>query len=520
VSEIIEKTAQILGDENVIHSLVGIQRGIEKEGLRVTANDTISQTMHPPEVGSTLTHPTITTDYSEALLEFITPKQHGIESTIDYIRDLHSFTLKHLPDQVVWPASMPCKLNGDESIPIADYGSSNVGQLKHVYRQGLGVRYGRTMQAIAGVHYNFSLPDKFWLAYKKHFNDTNNLTDFKSEQYFSQIRNFRRYSWLLYYLFGASPVLDKSFFNNGKHSLEKFSDNTFGLRYATSLRMSDLGYQNSAQEDLNISYNSLHDYTHTLGLAVQQPYSKYQQIGVKSGEQYIQLNANILQLENEYYSDIRPKRVTQSGEKPIYALDSRGVEYIEVRILDLNPFLAEGIDAEQVRFLDAFLVHCLIAPCPTQSTTSCADLRSNQHSIIMRGRDPELRLFHNDKEAPFNEVGHDLLDCIAKAAVILDSAHNTDMYTAAVEAQRVKIDDSHLTPSGKIMQKVLDGEDFLDITRAQANQHKQYFTDLDLGTHFDQKMRSLAEQSLADQAQLESSDTLPFTDYLDAYNNS
>lgn len=518
--ETFAKPALTLGDENIIRSLAGIQRGVEKEGLRVTADNSISQLHHPDAVGSTLTHPTITTDYSEALLEFITPKQPGIESTIEFLRDLHSFTLNHLSDEVIWPGSMPCALNGDSSIPIADYGSSNIGQLKHVYRQGLGVRYGRTMQAIAGIHYNISLPDEFWHAYQEHFDKSMSLQDFKSAVYFSQIRNFRRYAWILHYLFGASPVLDKSFFNGQDHSLEQFSGNTFGLRYGTSLRMSDLGYQNSAQEDLNISYNSLDDYTSTLAHAVKQPYAKYEKIGMKSGEQYIQLNANILQLENEYYSDIRPKRVTQSGEKPIQALNKRGVEYIEVRILDINPFLAEGIDAEQIRFLDAFMVHCLIAPCPSQSTTSCEDINSNQHKIIMQGRDPELQLFHNDREAPFKEVGHELLDCVEKAATMLDSAHSTDAYTKAVQAQRKKIDDSSLTPSGQIMDQVLNGEEFLDICRDQAGKHKKYFTAVDLGTELNEKMRALAEQSLADQLELENSDTQSFTDYLDAYNKS
>ena len=520
MSEIFTKPAVTLSDKNIIQSLAGIQRGIEKEGLRVISDDSISTQKHPAAIGSTLTHGTITTDYSEALLEFITPKQKGIESTIEYLRNLHSFTLANLTDEVIWPCSMPCALNGDESIPIADYGSSNIGQLKHVYRQGLGVRYGRIMQSIAGIHYNVSLPDEFWLAYQAHCNATEDLQDFKSEQYFAQIRNFRRYSWLLHYLFGASPVLDKSFFDGRDHKLEKFTDNTFGLRYATSLRMSDLGYQNSAQQDLNISYNSLSDYTTTLERAVKEPYSRYEEIGIKSGKKYIQLNSNILQLENEYYSDIRPKRVTQSGEKPIHALNSRGVEYIEVRILDINPFFAEGISAEQIRFLDAFMVHCLIAPCPSQSTTSCADIKSNQHKIIMNGRDPDLRLMHNDRKAPFNEVGHELLDCVTKAAAMLDSALGTDAYTAAVDAQREKIDDASLTPSGQIMDRVLDGQDFLDIARELADSHKRYFSKVDLSKDLNEKMSILAKQSLADQTQLENSDTLSFAEYLDAYNKS
>jgi len=517
------KSSVRLDDPAIIESLQRVQRGIEKEGLRVEASDsTIAQTGHPAALGSTLTHPSITTDYSEALLEFITPKLAGIDETIAYLTDLHSYTLRNLNGELVWPASMPCRLEGDESIPIAQYGSSNVGQMKHVYRQGLGVRYGRTMQSIAGIHYNFSLPDRFWLALQAQLNDSSSLKDFKSEQYFSLIRNFRRYSWILHYLFGASPVVDDSFLSGQDHELEQFSDRTYGLTYGTSLRMSDLGYQNSAQDGLQVSYNSLEDYTETLGHAVHQSYAAYENIGTKvtaeGVEKYIQLNTNILQLENEYYSDIRPKRVTESGEKPIHALRSRGVEYIEVRILDINPFIAEGIDAEQIRFLDAFLLHCLMSQCPLQSNATCEEIRGNQRNVIMRGRDPNLQLVQEGKASPFKVAANQLLDCVTKTANMLDQSHGGDAYKESVSSQREKVENTALTPSGKIMQAVQSGTDFSDLASDLADQHRRYFETTQATQLSDSQLQKIAGDSLSEQVEMEQSDSISFAEYLAAYN--
>ncbi len=139
------------------------------------------------------------------------------------------------------------------------------------------------------------------------------------------------------------------------------------LPYATSLRMSDLGYTNSAQSSLNISYNNLPDYIQGLRQAISTPSAEYASIGIKVDGEYQQLNSNILQIENEFYSTIRPKRTTQSGERPTCALKRRGVEYIEVRALDVNPFSAVGINAEQMRFLDLFLIYCLLEQSPDLS---------------------------------------------------------------------------------------------------------------------------------------------------------
>ncbi len=517
-----------LVDDEIASTLTGIVRGVEKEGLRVTEQAQIAQTEHPQALGSTLTHPSITTDYSEALLEFITPVLNDVEDTIGYLSDLHAFTSTNIDQERIWPASMPCKLEGDQSIPIAKYGSSNIGTLKHIYRQGLGVRYGRIMQSIAGIHYNFSLPESFWKAYQRKLKQTDpavepDLQDFKSAHYFSLIRNFRRYSWVLNYLFGASPAIDKSFLSgrsDDEHGLSALSENTYGAPYATSLRMSDLGYQNSAQEALHVSYSSLEDYVVTLAEAMEQKYKAYEDIGVKVDGEYRQLNTNVLQIENEYYSDIRPKRVTESGEKPIAALRDRGVEYIEVRILDINPFLAEGISAQQIRFLDAFLLYCLFSQCPQVSDTGCPEIRGNQTEVIMRGRDPDLKLQRGDEMVPFKVAATELIDAIMGTAELLDKAHNSFEYSSAVYAQQAKVDDSTLTPSGQIMELVEAGNEFIDIVSEQADKHQIHFASIDKNTEFQDNLVVEAKQSLQQQQELESQDSVSFDDFLREYNNS
>lgn len=519
-------TLSLITDELIPH-LLDIGRGVEKEGLRVRPCSGIAQDNHPAELGSTLTHSSITTDYSEALLEFITPKLTSIDQTVAYLANLHKYTLNNIGEQLIWPTSMPCRIEGEEDIPIALYGRSNIGMLKHVYRQGLGVRYGRIMQAIAGIHYNFSLSDAFWLAYQSKFvqehgdSGSDNLQDFKSAHYFSLIRNFRRHSWLLHYLFGASPVLDESFLSNHpSHNLQKLTGKTYGLPYATSLRMSDLGYQNSAQEALHISYNSLTDYVDTLGEAMHESYAPYEDIGVKRGEEFIQLNTNVLQIENEYYSDIRPKRVTNSGEKPIAALKERGVEYIEVRILDINPFLPEGISAQQMRFMDAFLLHCLLAQCPTTSDTRCQEIRGNQTNVILRGRDPDLTMIRSGESVPFKVAATELLDAIMETAKLLDKAHDSFDYTSAVFAQQAKVDDATLTPSGQVMQLIENGEDFLELAHRHAAQHKKHYANTDLDESVEKSLREEARLSLDKQQQMEVEEAPSFAEFLENYNAS
>src|SRR5450830_644002 len=280
---------------------------------------------------------------------------------------------------MLWVSSMPCGLPTDETIPLARYGSSNVGRAKSVYRMGLGHRYGRRMQTISGIHYNWSLPGV------------------STEGYFGAIRNFRREGWLLLYLFGASPALCDSFVAGREHGLQRLSGHTLYLPHATSLRMGRLGYQSDAQASLAVSYNSLEGYGGALQNALMQPYPPYEKVGIRSpGGDYNQLATTLLQIENEFYGTIRPKRVIFPGERPLHALRERGVEYIEVRLMDLDPFEPVGINAATTRFIDIFLLHCLLADSPPDTPAEIAALGRNQHRTAARGREPGLLLEQGD----------------------------------------------------------------------------------------------------------------------------
>ncbi|QOR39697.1 glutamate--cysteine ligase [Billgrantia diversa] len=498
-----------------------LRRGLEKEGLRVDHQGRIASSPHPHALGSKLTHPHITTDYSEALLEYITPVYCRPGDAIDFLADLHRFSYRHLGDELVWPASMPARLDGNDSVTIADYGSSNVGTMKHVYRKGLDVRYGRIMQAIAGIHYNVSLPDELWELLRERDGATQmSLDDYRSSRYFGLIRNFRRHSWLLLYLFGASPALDRSFLPEGNipDKLRAHGRETLISPYATSLRMSDLGYQNKVQEQLKICFNSLSNYVGTLRHAISTPWPAYEALGVRDDLDWQQLNANILQIENEYYSDIRPKRVTRHNETPSQALESRGVEYIEVRCLDLDPFLPLGIDEPRLRFIDTFLMWCLLSESPWIPDEECDRLDDNRRLVVERGRDPELRLLQDGQLRSVAEWGGEIFAELAKAAELLDALEEGAPHAEAVASLAPWIEDPELTPSGRLLARLEStGEEFIDATLALAEEHAERMRHEAVSPARKSTFEQMVETSHQQQRDIEAADTLRFDEFLEEY---
>lgn len=496
----------------------GFLKGVEKEGLRADRNGFIAQTPHPRALGSALTHPAITTDYSEALLELITPVCTTTRGMLDSLRDIHRFVQRHLGDEVFWAASMPCELDGDASIPIARYGSSNIGQLKHVYRQGLAVRYGRMMQSIAGAHYNLSLPDGFWSLWQQALGSQQSLKDFKSDQYFWLIRNFRRRSWLLMLLFGASPALDASFVANVKHDLARFNPDTWHGPDATSLRMGDLGYHNNAQSSLNICFNELSTYTQTLDRAIHTPWPAYEEIGTRRGDEFIQINTSVLQIENEYYSAVRPKRTTEREEKPIQALESRGVEYIEVRCLDLDPFSPVGVSESQIDFLDLFLLDCLLSDSPRIGDAECERLDDNYKDVVAHGRNPELSLCQGGHRSSLGESASVLLANLEPLAERLDGWVGGDTYRRALQAQQAKLDAPELIPSARVTQAMADaGMGHREWVQSISTQHQQALRAEPFSHTSLAEFERISQVSLAEQADMEAADTQPFGAFLEQY---
>ena len=498
--------------------LTQLQRGVEKESLRVSPEGRLAQTPHPQALGAALTHPSITTDFSEALMELITPVSTSIDKTLNCLDDVHRFVYSHLDEEKLWTTSMPCVLAGEEQIPVAQYGSSNVARMKTVYRLGLGNRYGRAMQTIAGIHYNFSLPEQLWPLLQQADGDSQSQQDYITNAYFGLIRNFRRTSWLLVYLFGASPAVCKSFLNGRDHQLEELDHGSVGFPHATALRMGDLGYQSDAQGSLNICYNTLDNYIDTLKGAITQPHPDYEDIGVKGEEGYRQLSTALLQIENEFYSPIRPKRVTQSGETPIGALRERGVEYIEVRCIDVNPYLPMGIDAEQMRFIDCFLLYCLFDKSPLCDDQDRIRIADNLRAVVNNGREPDLQLNKRSGAIKLQDWGNAMLNHIEPIAKLLDQAHGGNDYQTAFQNQRVKMADSSLTPSAKILADMKGNDQaFFHLAKDLAEQHNEHFRNRPLDEERQAEFTAASEQSLDKQREIEQSDNISFEEYLSDY---
>lgn len=521
LSEQLKRHLNLLRQADGATCLRAINHGIEKESLRIDSQGKLAQTPHPEHLGSALTHASITTDFSEALMEFITPVFQNPRDSVAYLSKVHTYAFTQLPrEELLWTSSMPCVLPGDDAIPLARYGSSNAGRLRTLYRKGLGFRYGRAMQTIAGIHYNFSLPDEFWTLYGKLLGDTRSLKDFRTAQYFALTRNFRRYSWLLLYLFGASPALCRSFVQgNPNHGLQAYDEYSMYLPHATSLRMGDLGYTSRAQAALYISYDTLEEYTDGLLKAIKTPYPAYENFHTEDGSP-AQLNANLLQIENEFYSSIRPKRIPKGGQRPVQALREQGVEYLEVRCLDLNPFLPVGIDEEQMRFLNCFLLLCLLRESPPGSREQNVELDRNQKLVVKAGRDPALLLSREGAAISLRDWAREILAEVADIASFLDTLGGHTEHSAATLAQIAKIAQPELTPSARVLERM--GElktSFFRFAMNQSLANSDYFRGLKLDPATQDAFAAMSRDSLAEQKRIEAADTQDFASYLRDANN-
>ncbi len=521
MSDQLQHILRALQNKDEIQCLDSITHGIEKESLRINRNGHIALSPHPQGLGSPLTHEFITTDFSEALIEFITPTFTDPSASLSYLQDIHSFVYSQLPeDELLWTSSMPCIIDEDEKIPLAQYGSSNIGKLKTLYRRGLGHRYTRAMQTIAGIHFNFSLPDDFWRLYQELLGSDENFQDFKTDQYFKLIRNFRRYSWLLVYLFGASPAVCKSFLRHrSDHDLTPFDDYTYHMPFGTSLRMGDLGYTSVAQSSLVISYNSLDEYVAGLRNAINTPYPPYQAFDSR-GEDHQQINSNILQIENEFYTTIRPKRVSKSGERPIHSLLEGGVEYIEVRCLDLNPFLPVGIDQTQIYFLNAFLIFCLLRKSPPSSEEEYREIQQNFGAAVTMGRKPGLQLSQNSETIALRDWANEILQESLQVAQLLDRNNHDSLYAGAVAAQLAKVENPELTPSAQVLSIMKQQElSYFPFAMQLSKQHQEHFKQA-LPPETLAEFKRITEQSNQDRLAIEKSDSISFEDFLVEANQS
>ena len=497
--------------------LRGIVRGFERECLRVDRAGHLAKTPHPLALGSKLTHPWITTDYAEALLEFITPPTSDLHAPLSFLKDIHRYSAQQLSGEFLWAGSMPCKIGTDAEIAIANYGTSNAARFKQVYREGLGLRYGRAMQTIAGAHYNWSLPEAFWLDLRECCPAEGTLQDFISSRYFGLIRNFLRFGWLIPYLFGASPALCQSFLQGHPSDLTELVPGTLYGPFATSLRMSDLGYQNRAQDKLAVSFNSLTEYTAALEASIRTPDPYYAELGVREGENWKQLNACLLQTESEFYAPMRPKRISQNGERPALALKTYGVQYVEMRLFDLNPFIDIGIAPEQSYFVDALMLMCLFRDSPPITSREQGENDENKHRVVTRGRQPDLHLLVHNREQPLRTLAHELFDEMAPFAAMLDAAYGGQRYQLALQTLRPRIDQPETTPSAQVIEAVKQHGSYFNFAMDLSKIHTQSLQGLALDAQTQEKFRDSVKTSLAEQSQIDATPQGGFEDFVTAY---
>lgn len=489
-----------------------IRQGLEREALRIDSEGKLALSSHAEALGSKLTHPNITTDYSESLLEFITPVHTSTQELLGHLEQIHGFTQKSIGAEYIWPNSMPCTLPEDDKIPLAYYGESNVGKLKTLYRRGLGHRYGRSMQSIAGVHYNFSFSDCFWEYLQKIEKSNESLKTYKSKKYFHIIRNYQRYRWLLIYLFGASAVVDASFLEGKEHNLERLDSETFFSPHGMSLRMGGLGYTSEAQKEIGVCFNQVETYVQSLEEARLKSYLDYEKIGLKDAEgEYKQINTHILQIDNEFYSTIRPKNIAKTRESALMALHERGVEYIELRLLDVDPFHPLGVSAETINFLHLFFIWCLSSDSPRIEQKECDCLDDNFSEVLLKGRDTKTQVWFKDKHVPIREAALNILEEISVNSKEICAV--VPSYNIALDTQMRKLDAIEQLPAQKVIDQI-SGKSFASFSKDTAIENSRQYS---LSKEAEQGLVEASELSHKVQRNIEEKDKLTFDDFLVKY---
>ncbi|PWJ41081.1 bifunctional glutamate--cysteine ligase GshA/glutathione synthetase GshB [Sediminitomix flava] len=307
------------------HKLLEGNFGIEKENARVDKNGKLALTPHPSVFGDKAKHPFITTDFSESQIEMITPPMPSINEAMGFLQTIHDIVSLELDKgEYLWPQSAPPILPKDEEIPIARYGDSDTSAEE--YREMLSTIYGRKVQLISGVHFNFSFTEEWMERLYKASGEETSLNEFRNRLYMKLSRNFFRYRWLLIWLFGKSPAVHKTYIKDCIDRLPALEKDAYSFMEGTSVRSGVCGYRNKVNPILNFD-----------------SWEQYQ----KSVDDLV--TDGSLKAKKELYTPLRLKSLG----------DEENVSYLEVRTLDLNPLKKTGISKRTLHAIHLFLLYCL-----------------------------------------------------------------------------------------------------------------------------------------------------------------
>src|SRR5690625_846948 len=453
---------------NTTHLLTAGQWGIERETHRMNSDGTIALTPQPDAFIDPKIQKYITVDFGENQLEFITKPYEELDSLFDELDCIHKYAYQHINGELMWPFSMPPRLPEEEIIPLAEFPYLEDGLEKEVYRRGLAVRYGKKLQMISGIHYNYSLDDQLIDLLHQEFAPEQSRQSFVNQLYLKIGRNMLRYRWLLVYLYGAAPVIDSSYDsviedkinNNQSDWLAQFFDRDDFLKYVTSYRTSRFGYSTEVEDKYQVSYDTLEGYIADLRKILSTENENYRKIGTEKDGKIIQLNTNELQIEAEFYAPVRFRQIQKDGETLLDALDKRGISYFELRIHDLNPFSKVGITKEQVQFTHLMILMSLFDECDGLSDEQQIFTNQNHQLVALFGRKPGLNLYlDNGEKIEMKAWANSIFEKITRLATFIDQDNGNTYYADLVAAERQKLDDPSAILSERIMAELDDDPD-------------------------------------------------------------
>lgn len=434
--------------------------GLEKESARIWQNGELATTSHPHIFGNRRFHPYIQTDFAESQLELITPPNKTVHDTMRWLSAIHQIVLRTLPeDEYIFPFSMPPFLPDENQIQVAKL--DNPADV--AYREHLVDIYGKKKQMVSGIHYNFQISPEFIKQLHKISDKKESLVDFQNTLYLKMTRNFLRYQWILVYLLAATPTVDASYFREGSPLMPG--------QYVRSLRTSRYGYVNAPE--VVVSFDSLQDYVDTL-------------------EHWVSIGK--LQAEKEFYSNARLRGANKARD-----LLTTGIQYIEFRLFDLNPFEAYGMSEDDANFIHYFILLML-----------WLDEEGSQENVQLgKARLAEVALEDPLKETKFKAEGLEMMD---KLLTMLESLHAPVFVKNYAKSKREQFNDPSQTLCAKVVKAIEKvgsyeklGTELAIKYKAQAMEHfycLEAFADMELSTQtlmFDAIVKGLNVEILDEQ---------------------
>ena len=373
--------------------------GIEKESLRVNENGELALTNHPKFFGDKIKNPYITVDFSESQIEMITPTESSVEKAYDFLRNIHEIVATNLKDEYLWSQSVPPILPSEELIPLGKFPQNK--ELEK-YREKLALKYGRKKQLLSGIHFNFSFDDEFLKELYELSKEKTSFKEFKNNIYLKISRNYFKYGWMIIYLLGASPVIHETYLQKCIDKMKKFTDDTYYFEDLVSFRNGSCGYRN--EKDFFVNYESVDKY-------------------VKSLERLIEKES--ISSAKEYYSPIRLK--TKNPKEILLELKNSGIEYLEFRSIDLNPFSEIGIEKADLEFLHLFILFLFLKDDEPFEEKDYFRYLKNQEILANKGNSDEFRLICcEDKNVSPKEYSIVILEEIERHLKAIGAFTNKD----------------------------------------------------------------------------------------------